>query len=224
MACWHLLPRAQLVVSAAAKGRLAPSSSHITSCVEREPAGTANCLPPNTLPIHSRNVSKLILTFLALATSFCSVSPTSHSDWNGQTQRCDVAHNLLSHLITGEAREDWGTSNVNVIAKDSHRCSPRHSQRSRRSRHLLGCHRTPHVLGLWVGRVMKPITYFSGLSTVIGEIYLWFLYQGREVSYSSVLDRSISARHNALYRARGFDLGRWQELNRESKALRNEIT
>ncbi|KAI0259980.1 hypothetical protein BC834DRAFT_961453 [Gloeopeniophorella convolvens] len=70
--------------------------------------------------------------------------------------------------------------------------------------------------------VMEPITYLSGLSTVIGG-YLWFLYRGREVSYSSVLDSSISARRQTLYRARGLDIERWQELAREAKALRAEI-
>ncbi|CAK5278626.1 unnamed protein product [Mycena citricolor] len=70
--------------------------------------------------------------------------------------------------------------------------------------------------------VMEPITYLSGLSTVMGG-YLWFLYQGREVSYSSVLDRSISSRRHALYKARGFDIERWMELVTEAKALRREV-
>ncbi|KAJ7439491.1 hypothetical protein FB451DRAFT_1151568 [Mycena latifolia] len=70
--------------------------------------------------------------------------------------------------------------------------------------------------------VMEPITYLSGLSTVMAG-YLWFLYQGREVSYSSVLDRSISARRETLYKARGFDIERWMDLVAEGKNLRSEI-
>ncbi|KAJ7734742.1 hypothetical protein DFH07DRAFT_844425 [Mycena maculata] len=70
--------------------------------------------------------------------------------------------------------------------------------------------------------VMEPITYLSGLSTVMAG-YLWFLYQGREVSYSSVLDRSISARRENLYKARGFDIERWMDLVSEAKGLRSEI-
>ncbi|KAI0073551.1 hypothetical protein K474DRAFT_183560 [Panus rudis PR-1116 ss-1] len=70
--------------------------------------------------------------------------------------------------------------------------------------------------------VMEPITYLSGLSTVILG-YLWFLYQGREVSYTSVLSRSISARQEALYKARGFDIDRWQDLMEEKRRLRKEI-
>jgi len=70
--------------------------------------------------------------------------------------------------------------------------------------------------------VMEPITYLSGLSTVICG-YLWFLYQGREVSYSSILDRSISARREALYKARGLDIDRWLDLVGEAKSLRKEI-
>ncbi|KAF8208092.1 hypothetical protein K438DRAFT_1574541 [Mycena galopus ATCC 62051] len=70
--------------------------------------------------------------------------------------------------------------------------------------------------------VMEPITYLSGLSTVMAG-YLWFLYQGREVSYSSILDRSISSRRDALYKARGFDIEHWMDLVTEAKRLRSEI-
>ncbi|KAJ3550902.1 hypothetical protein NMY22_g130 [Coprinellus aureogranulatus] len=70
--------------------------------------------------------------------------------------------------------------------------------------------------------IMEPITYLSGLSTVILG-YLWFLYQGREVSYSSVLAQSISKRRDQLYRNHGFDIERWVELVGERKSLRREI-
>ncbi|KAJ7201112.1 hypothetical protein GGX14DRAFT_659154 [Mycena pura] len=70
--------------------------------------------------------------------------------------------------------------------------------------------------------IMEPITYLSGLSTVMGG-YLWFLYQGREVSYTSVLDRSVSARREALYKGRGLDIERWAELRAEAVTLRREI-
>ncbi|TFK69837.1 hypothetical protein BDN72DRAFT_878182 [Pluteus cervinus] len=70
--------------------------------------------------------------------------------------------------------------------------------------------------------VMEPITYLSGLSTVILG-YLWFLYQGREVSYSSVLRHSISARRNALYDTRGFDIDIWVDKMKEVKEIKKEI-
>lgn len=70
--------------------------------------------------------------------------------------------------------------------------------------------------------VMEPVTYLSGLTTVILG-YLWFLYQGREVSYSSVLAQSISKRRGSLYKAHGFDIERWIDLTSERKALRKEI-
>ncbi|KAF8961797.1 hypothetical protein BDZ97DRAFT_2076718 [Flammula alnicola] len=70
--------------------------------------------------------------------------------------------------------------------------------------------------------IMEPITYLSGLSTVILG-YLWFLYQGREVSYTSILARSVSARREALYKTRGLDIERWMELVSERKAIRAEI-
>ena len=69
---------------------------------------------------------------------------------------------------------------------------------------------------------MEPVTYLSGLTMVIIG-YLWFLYQGREVSYSSVLQHSVSARREALYKARGLDVERWLDLIGERKALRREI-
>ena len=50
-----------------------------------------------------------------------------------------------------------------------------------------------------------------------------FLYQGREVSYSSVLDRSISTRRQALYKAHGFDIEKWVDLTGEAKSLHKEI-
>lgn len=44
------------------------------------------------------------------------------------------------------------------------------------------------------------------------------------MSYSSVLDRSVSARRQALYKSRGFDIDRWADLITESKGLRKEIS
>ncbi|KAF8639158.1 hypothetical protein AX17_001646 [Amanita inopinata Kibby_2008] len=70
--------------------------------------------------------------------------------------------------------------------------------------------------------VMEPITYLSGLSTVICG-YVWFLYQEREISYSSVLDRSISARRESLYKSRGLNIEKWLDLVGESKRLQKEI-
>ena len=87
--------------------------------------------------------------------------------------------------------------------------------------------------------VMEPVTYLSGLSMVVLG-YLWyvcktfpggrnnqtisrFLYQGREVSYTSVLARSISARRESLYKLRGLDIETWIDFVSEKKALRSEI-
>ncbi|CCM06176.1 uncharacterized protein FIBRA_08418 [Fibroporia radiculosa] len=70
--------------------------------------------------------------------------------------------------------------------------------------------------------IMEPVTYLSGLSMVIIG-YLWFLYQGREVSYSSVLQRSVSARRDALYKSRGLDIDQWLDLVSEARAVRKEI-
>jgi hypothetical protein len=50
-----------------------------------------------------------------------------------------------------------------------------------------------------------------------------FLYQGHEVSYSSVINRSISTRRATLYEQRGFDIDRWEELVTEARQVRREI-
>ena len=43
------------------------------------------------------------------------------------------------------------------------------------------------------------------------------------MSYSSVLDRSISARREALYKARGLDIDHWGDLVAEARVLRRDI-
>lgn len=50
-----------------------------------------------------------------------------------------------------------------------------------------------------------------------------FLYQGREVSYSSILDHSICARREALYKSRGLDIELWMDLVSDQRSLRREI-
>ncbi|KZT43406.1 hypothetical protein SISSUDRAFT_997659 [Sistotremastrum suecicum HHB10207 ss-3] len=70
--------------------------------------------------------------------------------------------------------------------------------------------------------IMEPVTYLSGLSTVIVG-YLWFLYHNREVSYTSVLSQSISARRDTLYRSRGLDLDLWADMRAEARTLKREI-
>lgn len=48
-------------------------------------------------------------------------------------------------------------------------------------------------------------------------------YHNREVSYSSLLDLSITARQRKLYAEAGLDLEKWTEMVAEAKALRREI-
>ncbi|KDN35151.1 hypothetical protein RSAG8_11839, partial [Rhizoctonia solani AG-8 WAC10335] len=70
--------------------------------------------------------------------------------------------------------------------------------------------------------IMEPVTYLSGLTWIICG-YLWFLYQGREVSYSSLLKQSISNRRVRLYESKGLDLDLWADLVAEEKQLKREI-
>lgn len=71
--------------------------------------------------------------------------------------------------------------------------------------------------------IIEPVSYLSGLSMIILG-YSWFLYQGREVSYSSIMDRSISKRRSQLYESKGFDLDRWSDLVAEEKVIKREIS
>lgn len=70
--------------------------------------------------------------------------------------------------------------------------------------------------------IMEPVSYLSGLSMIVLG-YSWFLYQGREVSYSSVMNTSVSRRRAQLYQTRGFDIDRWTDLVTEEKAVKREI-
>ncbi|EUC63277.1 transmembrane protein, putative [Rhizoctonia solani AG-3 Rhs1AP] len=70
--------------------------------------------------------------------------------------------------------------------------------------------------------IMEPVTYLSGLTWIICG-YLWFLYQGREVSYSSLLKQSVSTRRARLYESNGLDLDLWADLVTEEKQLKREI-
>ncbi|KAL1703760.1 hypothetical protein EV121DRAFT_292058 [Schizophyllum commune] len=70
---------------------------------------------------------------------------------------------------------------------------------------------------------MEPITYLSGLSTVICG-YLWFLCQSHEVFYNFVLDHSISSWREALYVSCGLDVERYADLDAEARSLRREIS
>ncbi|CAE6399409.1 unnamed protein product [Rhizoctonia solani] len=78
-------------------------------------------------------------------------------------------------------------------------------------------------LTFWdLGReVMAPMTYLSGLAWVICGTNLRAI--GREVSYSSLLRQSISARRAKLYKSHGFDLDLWEDLVTEEKKLKREI-
>ncbi|QRV77438.1 hypothetical protein RhiJN_05453 [Ceratobasidium sp. AG-Ba] len=70
--------------------------------------------------------------------------------------------------------------------------------------------------------IMEPVTYLSGLTWIIAG-YMWFLYQGREVSYSSLLKQSVSTRRAKLYESKGLDVDQWADLVSEEKQLRREI-
>ncbi|KAK3346946.1 hypothetical protein B0T25DRAFT_461364 [Lasiosphaeria hispida] len=70
--------------------------------------------------------------------------------------------------------------------------------------------------------LVEPVTYLAGLTTIMGG-YLWFLYISRDLSYKAAMNVTVSRRQSALYEARGFDIGKWEQLVKEANALRSEI-
>ncbi len=47
-------------------------------------------------------------------------------------------------------------------------------------------------------RLRQPVTYLVEFTAIVGG-YGWFLRQGREVSYSSILNQNLSVRRRRLY-------------------------
>ncbi|KAG8904606.1 hypothetical protein FRB99_001478 [Tulasnella sp. 403] len=69
---------------------------------------------------------------------------------------------------------------------------------------------------------MEPVTYLTEFLVILGG-YVWFLRQGREISYTSILNQSVSTRRRALYASKGLDIERWADLVTEEKAIKKEI-
>ncbi|OXG24573.1 hypothetical protein C366_00102 [Cryptococcus neoformans Tu401-1] len=70
--------------------------------------------------------------------------------------------------------------------------------------------------------MMEPVTWATGFAALLGSA-AFLIYHNREVSYSSLLDLSITARQRKLYAEAGLDLEKWTEMVAEAKALRREI-
>lgn len=70
--------------------------------------------------------------------------------------------------------------------------------------------------------MMEPVTWATGFAALLGSA-AFLIYHNREVSYSSLLDLSITARQRKLYAEAGLDLEKWTEMVAEAKALRKEI-
>ncbi|KAL7421517.1 hypothetical protein Q5752_003286 [Cryptotrichosporon argae] len=70
--------------------------------------------------------------------------------------------------------------------------------------------------------IMEPVTWATGFAALLCSA-AFLVYHNREVSYSSLLDLSISARKRALYDKAGLDVERWAEMVSEAKHLRREV-
>nr|XP_031859180.1 uncharacterized protein CI109_005376 [Kwoniella shandongensis]KAA5526252.1 hypothetical protein CI109_005376 [Kwoniella shandongensis] len=71
--------------------------------------------------------------------------------------------------------------------------------------------------------MMEPVTWATGFAALLGSA-AFLIYHNREVSYSSLLDLSITARQRKLYEQAGLDIERWTEMVSEAKTLRREIS
>ncbi|WWC89585.1 uncharacterized protein L201_004510 [Kwoniella dendrophila CBS 6074] len=71
--------------------------------------------------------------------------------------------------------------------------------------------------------LMEPVTWATGFAALLGSA-AFLIYHNREVSYSSLLDLSITARQRKLYDQAGLDIEKWTEMVSEAKTLRREIT
>ncbi|OCF36978.1 hypothetical protein I316_01576 [Kwoniella heveanensis BCC8398] len=71
--------------------------------------------------------------------------------------------------------------------------------------------------------LMEPVTWATGFAALLGSA-AFLIYHNREVSYSSLLDLSITARQRKLYDEAGLDIERWTEMVAEAKTLRREIS
>ncbi|WWC70428.1 uncharacterized protein I206_104379 [Kwoniella pini CBS 10737] len=70
--------------------------------------------------------------------------------------------------------------------------------------------------------LMEPVTWATGFAALLGSA-AFLIYHNREVSYSSLLDLSITARQRKLYDEAGLDIEKWTEMVSEAKTLRKEI-
>ncbi|WVO16424.1 hypothetical protein L204_104100 [Cryptococcus depauperatus] len=70
--------------------------------------------------------------------------------------------------------------------------------------------------------IMEPVTWATGFAALLSSA-AFLIYHNREVSYSSLLDLSISARQRRLYAKAGLNLEHWTELVAEAKELRKEV-
>ncbi|ORY21895.1 hypothetical protein BCR39DRAFT_488112 [Naematelia encephala] len=70
--------------------------------------------------------------------------------------------------------------------------------------------------------VMEPVTWSVGFGSLLASV-AFLAYHNREVSYSSLLDLSITARQRRLYDQHGLDIEKWTEMVAEAKTIRREI-
>lgn len=58
---------------------------------------------------------------------------------------------------------------------------------------------------------MEPVTWATGFGALLASC-AFLVYHNREVSYSSLLDLSITARQQRLYDEKGLDIEKWTEM------------
>lgn len=62
---------------------------------------------------------------------------------------------------------------------------------------------------------MEPVTWATGFGALLASC-AFLVYHNREVSYSSLLDLSITARQQRLYDQHGLNIEHWTEMGMSS--------
>lgn len=61
--------------------------------------------------------------------------------------------------------------------------------------------------------LMEPVTWATGFGALLASC-AFLVYHNREVSYSSLLDLSITARQQRLYDEKGLNIEQWTEMGK----------
>ncbi|KAG6911373.1 hypothetical protein DXG01_001044 [Tephrocybe rancida] len=208
-----------------------------------------NQLPPTIFLLHPSQplsyISQLILASIEPVTERITYRSTSSSGrsykWSDSTDIGDFIRDVarsatFSICFTFSGTSHGPNADDHIIVVEIPKLADRTRFLRRRLEHIekelqdmedlkIECDHEAHkgARRMAMGGFGMLIVYWASVARLTFWDYGWFLYQGREVSYTSVLHRSISTRREALYTSRGFDIEHWTYLTSEAMDVRKEI-